>query len=624
MDLIVDSRDQKFVLYEMLGIQELLKTEKFADFDQEMFEMTLDLTKQICEEHILGCYQEVDSEGGAKFDGGKVTIPKQYHNVHKVMNEAGLFTMAIDPESGGQGMPYSIAMAANEYYAFHMGFMLYPEATVGAAHLIDNFGTEEQKRKYMDKMYTQQWGGTMCLTEADAGSDVGALKTKAVRQPDGTFKISGSKIFITSGENDLFENMVHPVLARIEGDPAGTKGISIFIVPKYRVNDDGSLGEFNDVACTGIEHKMGLKGSATCSMSFGDNGNCIGELLGEERKGMKIMFQMMNEARLGMGLQGVSTASVSYLHALQYCKERVQGTNIKDMMNPDAKSVPIIQHPDVRRMLMWMKSHTEGLRALVYLCALCLDKAHASSGEEVDKWHGIMEFLIPVCKAYGTDLGFKVTELGIQCFGGYGYCNDYPMHQFMRDIKIASLYEGTNGIQSLDLVARKLGAKKGAVFMNYLAEMNKTYDTYKGDERLADMAKDVKEYIDIMAGMGMYFANCGKEGKFMVPIVNAYPFLNLVGCVSLAWLHLWMAGVAEEKLQAIYKAKGIDPADKKAIKELPNEDKEVAFYQGKVFGAEYYIKSILPAAKSLAEGIKKEDMSILKINDASFACGENL
>ena len=350
MDRIVDSRDQKFVLYELLGVQDLFKTEQFKDFDQEMFDMTLDLTKQICEEHVLGCYQEVDSEGGAKFDKGKVAIPKQYHNVHKIMTDAGLFHMGISQESGGQGMPYVICMASYEYYSFHMGFMLYPEATTGAAHLIDVFGTDRQKKLYMEKMYAQEWGGTMCLTEADAGSDVGALKTKAVRQPDGTFKISGNKIFITSGENDLFKNMVHPVLARIEGDPAGTKGISIFLVPKYRVKEDGSMGEFNDVHCTGIEHKMGLKGSATCSMSFGDNGDCIGELLGEERKGIAIMFQMMNEARLGMGLQGSSTSSVSYLHALAYAKERIQGKNIKDMMNPDAPNVPIIQHPDVRRM----------------------------------------------------------------------------------------------------------------------------------------------------------------------------------------------------------------------------------------------------------------------------------
>ncbi len=624
MDRIVDSRDQKFVLYEMLNVTELCKTDMFSDFDQEMFDMTLDLTKQICEEHVLGCYQEVDREGGAKFDNGKVTIPKQYHELHKIMNEAGLFTMGVSKDAGGQGFPYTICLASYEYYSFHMGFMLYPEATTGAAHLIEVFGTERQKRLYMDKMYAQKWGGTMCLTEPDAGSDVGNLKTKAVRQPDGTYKIYGNKIFITSGENDLFENMVHPVLARIEGDPAGTKGISIFIVPKYRVNEDGSLGEFNDVHCTGIEHKMGLKGSATCSMSFGDNGNCIGELLGEERKGMAIMFQMMNEARLGMGLQGVSTSSVSYLHALAYCKERIQGKNIKDMMNPDAPNVPIIQHPDVRRMLMWMKTHTEGLRALVYLCAFCLDKAHASSGEEVDKWKGIMEFLIPVCKAYGTDMGFRVTELGIQCFGGYGYCNDYPMNQFMRDLKIASLYEGTNGIQALDLVGRKLGMQKGAVFMNYLSEMNKTYETYKNDPRLADMSKIVKEYIDLLAGMGMYFASCTKEGKFMIPIANAVPFLHLVGNVSLAWMHLWMAGIAQHKLEEIYKAKGISADDKKAIRELPAEDKEAAFYQGKVYGAEYYINNVLPMAKSYAEAIRKEDMSIMKIHDASFACGENL
>ncbi len=621
MDKIVDKRDQDFVLYEMLKVDELTKTEKYQEYDQEMFDMAVSLAKDISEEHVLGCYQEVDKEG-VKFDNGEVYVPQQYKDLHKIMNDSGLFTMGISQESGGQGFPYTIDMASKEYYTFHMGFFLYPEPAIGAAHLIDVFGTEEQKRKYMDKMYAGVWGGDMVLTEPDAGSDVGALKTTAERMPDGRFKIKGSKIFITAGENDMFENIVHPVLARIEGDPEGTKGISIFLVSKYHINEDGSLGEKNDAVCTGIEHKMGLKGSATCSMSFGDNNECYGELLGEERKGMKIMFQMMNEARLGMGLQGLSTASASYMHALQYAKDRVQGKHIKDMMNPEAKSVAIIKHPDVRRMLMNMKTTVEGLRGMVYYCAHALDKSHALEGEEADKWKNLLELLVPIVKSYGTDEGFRVTELGIQIFGGYGYCQDYPMEQFMRDLKIASLYEGTNGIQALDLVGRKLGAKKGAVLMSLLAEMNATFEKYKETEGLQATAAAVKENIDLLAGMAMYFAQCGKEGKFMVPISGAFPFLNMMGDILLGWFHLWMAGVASEKLADIYSQKGVDTSDKKALKALSADDKEVAFYQGKMMGASYYAMNILPRAKGLAASIKAEDMSMMHIHDASFACGE--
>ncbi|HQO02740.1 MAG TPA: acyl-CoA dehydrogenase [Spirochaetota bacterium] len=618
MGLIVDRRDQDFILYEMLKIQDLFETEKFSELSKDVFDMTFDLMQQICEEEGLPAYTEGDRVG-AKFEDGKVFMPECYKKLHKVMNDSGLFTMAVSPEEGGQGFPYVVDIAAREYYAFNMGFTLYPEAAVGAAHLIDVHGTEAQKRKYMDKMYAGEWGGTMVLTEPDAGSDVGALKTKAVKQPDGSYRISGQKIFISSGDNDLFTNVVHPVLARIEGDPAGTKGISIFLVPKFMVNDDGSLGARNDVHVTGIEHKMGLKGSATCSMSFGDNGNCYGELLGEERQGMKIMFQMMNEARIGMGLQGASTASVAYLHGLNYAKDRVQSTSIKDMMNPDAKPVAIINHPDVRRMLIWMKSHVEAMRALVYLCAYAIDRKEASEGEEAEKWHGIMELLVPITKAYNTDMGFRVTELAIQIYGGYGFCQDYPVEQFMRDMKIASLYEGTNGIQSLDLVGRKMNAKKGANFINFLGEMNKTLADYKDIETLSDISKDVLDSVNLLGEMGMYFVQCGKEGKFMVPIANSYPFLNLMGNITLGWLLFWQAGIASRKLEEIYKENGVDVSDKKAVRAFISEHKDAAFYDGKIHSARYYAKHVLPQAKSLAESIKSEDLTCLKISDESFA-----
>lgn len=618
MSLITDRRDQDFVLYEMLKIQELFDTPKFSDYSRDMFEMTLDLAQTIGEEEMLPRYMQGDREG-ARLENGQAKVPACFHELQKIIVEGGWFTIAESTDVGGQGFPYVVATAAQENFIFHMGFYMYGGAGIGAAHLIQEFGSEKQKRKYMDKMFESRWGGTMVLTEPEAGSDVGNLKAKAVRQSDGSFRIFGSKIFISGGDSDLFENIVHPVLARTEGDPPGTAGISIFLVPKYLVNDDGTLGRRNDYTVTGIEHKMGLKGNATCAMSFGDNGECYGELLGEERQGMKIMFNMMNEERINMGLQGLGTSSAAYLHALNYAKERLQGADLANMQNPSAPRVPIIRHPDVRRMLLWMKSHVEGMRALVYLCALAIDRKHASEGEEAAKWHGIMELIVPITKAFCTDIGFKITELAVQVYGGYGYCQDYPVEQFMRDLKIGSIYEGTNGIQALDLVGRKLSQKKGANFMNFLGEMNKTIAEYKNLEGLTDLAADVEKSAGLLADMGMFFFQCGKEGKFMVPIVHAYPFLMLMGKIITGWLLLWQAGIARQKLNALFAEHGIDSSDKKALKEFLAQSRDGAFYQGKLHTARFYIINVLPEVYATAQSIKSGDLTPLAIMDESFA-----
>jgi alkylation response protein AidB-like acyl-CoA dehydrogenase len=618
MSRIIDRRDQQFVLFEMLGVQDLFATEKYREFSRETFDMMLEMAQKISEEEVLPRYMEGDREG-ARLVNGEAKVPRCYHDLQKVMVEGGWFTMSAPPDAGGQGLPYIIEKAVQEHFIFNMAYYMYSGAGIGAAQLIEKYGTEEQKRKYMYKMFSCEWGGTMVLTEPEAGSDVGALKTKAVRQPDGSFRIFGSKIFISGGDHDLVTNIVHPVLARIEGDPAGTAGISIFLVPKYLVNADGTTGRRNDYSITGIEHKMGLKGNATCAMSFGDNGDCYAELLGEERQGMKIMFNMMNEERINMGVQGVGTASAAYLHALNYAKERVQGKALKDMANPDAASVPIIKHADVRRMLLWMKSHVEGMRALVYLCAYAIDRKHSFEGGEADKWHGIMELLVPITKAYCTDMGFRVTEQAIQCYGGYGFCQDYPVEQFMRDLKIGSIYEGTNGIQSLDLVGRKLGQRKGKDFMNFLGEMGATVARYGGAPELAGLAKEVQDAVNLLAEMGMYFAQCGKEGKFMVPVGNAYPFLMLMGTVSMAWLLFWQAGIAQEKLSAVLKEAGVDAADGKAVRAFLREHRDGAFYQGKIIAAEYYISHMLPEAHARAKAIKSENLGFISILDESFA-----
>jgi alkylation response protein AidB-like acyl-CoA dehydrogenase len=407
-NLILDEHDQNFVLFEMLQIDKLCELERYTDFSKDMFEMILTEAQKFAVDVIFPTLAESDKEG-CKLEGGQVHVPKCFQRAYKLFCEAGWNAMSMPAEHGGQGLPFIMRIAAHDWFVHNFAFCSYPGLAEGAAHLIENYATQEQKKKYMPKMITGQWGGSMCLTEPGAGTDVGNLSTKAIRQPDGTFKIQGTKMFITGGDQDLTENIIHPVLARIEGDSAGTKGISIFIVPKFLVNEDGSLGRRNDFEIAKIEEKMGIHGSATCVMNFGDSNNCYAELLGGEREGMKIMFQLMNEARIATGLQGLTSASIAYLHALQYTKERLQGSSLLEFKNPDAPRVAIIAHPDVRRMLLWMKSNVEGMRALMYYATICGDKAASIKDPvEAEKWLGIMEILTPIIKAYCTDIGFKI------------------------------------------------------------------------------------------------------------------------------------------------------------------------------------------------------------------------
>jgi len=617
-NLILDERDQQFILYEMLNVEKLCDYEKYADFSQDMFDMILTEAQKIAVEEILPTLADGDKVGCTLVDG-KVSVPESYHRAFRLFREGGWIGMSFPPEEGGQGLPESVKTAAIDWFYHNFAFVAYPFATEGAAHLIMTYGTEEQKRKYMDKMVQGIWGGTMALTEPNAGSDLCNMSTKAIRQPDGTFRIQGTKIFITGGDHDLVENIVHPVLARIEGDPAGTKGISIFLVPKYLVNEDGSLGKRNDYEIANIEHKMGIKGSATCLINFGDHGECYAELLGEERQGMKIMFQMMNEARLAVGMQGLASASIAYLHALQYTKERLQGSSLMEFKNPEAPRVPIIQHPDVRRMLLWMKSSVDSLRALAYFTAYCFDMEKVVQDEvEKDKWLGYAEILTPIVKAYSSDIGFRVTETAMQCYGGYGFCCEYPIEQFLRDEKIASIYEGANGIQALDLIGRKLGMKKGAYFMNLLSEMNNTIAKYKDLNGVKDFAGDVQNAVNKLAEMGLYLATCGKQGKFLVPINNAYPFLMMMGKVVSGWFLLWEAGVAQQKLDELAKAQGVDQGDAAAWAQFVKGNKNAAFYTGKIYSAKFFAKNVLPEVDAAATAIKNEDMSILEIPEESF------
>lgn len=615
---LVSNRDQQFVLFELLDMEKVFATERFADYSRDIFLMMQNEAEKTAVNLILPTYHEGDKEG-CTFENGQVKVPHSFHEVYKKHVAGGWLCPHRSPEVGGQGMPMAMMTAYSEFFcAANFAFTMYPGLTNGAAGLIEDFGTEEQKNRYMYKMYAGEWAGTMCLTEPGAGSDVGALKASAKRLPDGSYSITGTKCFISCGDHDLTENIIHPVLARIEGDPPGTSGISIFIVPKYRVNEDGSVGEFNEVVTGNIEHKMGIKASATCTLNFGENGNCIGELLGKEREGLKIMFHMMNHARLEVGMQGLAHASAAYEHALQYAKERIQGAPIWEMNNPAAKAVPIIQHPDIRRKLLSMKAYVEGMRALNYFTAFCMDMTEVTEDKaEKEKWNGYVELLTPVCKAYSSDTGLTVCSLAIDIYGGYGYCSEYPVEQYLRDCRIAPIYEGTNGIQALDLVGRKLAQRKGMNAMNLFGDINATVAEAKKYPDLAKNAAFLEEANNALVELTMHFAGLAKSAGFLLPILNATPYMQLFGDVVLGHFLLKSAGIAQERLNEIYISSGAEDSIAKK-RALVHENAEVAFYQGKIASAGFFAVDVLTSVKARCEAIKIGGKIPIEIADECF------
>lgn len=615
---LVNSRDQQFLLFEQFNIQDFLGKEPYEEYSKDIALMIQSEAEKMAINTILPTFSQGDREGCHLDETGQVRVPKCFHEAYRKFCEGGWLAMVRSPEYGGQGMPFTVAIACSEYFAAaNFSFLMYAGLTSGAAHLIELYGTEEMKNKYLYKMYSGQWGGTMCLTEPWAGTDVGALRTTAKRLPDGKYLISGTKCFISAGDHDLTENIIHTVLARIEGDLPGTAGISIFVVPKIRVNEDGSLGEPNDVKTGNVEHKMGIKGSATCTLIFGEDGNCIGELLGREREGMKIMFNLMNEARLEVGLQSLGHASASYEQAARYAKERIQSIPIWEMKNPDAKPVPIIMHPDVRRDLLWMKPYVEGIRALNYFAAYSLDKVRTSkSADEKAKYQGFADLLIPICKAYSSDMACLVTSKAIDVHGGYGYCQEYPVEQHMRDVKIATIYEGTNGIQALDLVGRKLGQNKGQNVMNIAAEIQSTINKTKTIPALEKYASKLEEAYWAFADLTMTFANFGKSSSFLIPILYASPYLELFGDLLVGHFLLWGAEIAYRKLETIYEAEGADTIGKRRA--LVHRNTDVAFYEGKIAAAKFFATEVLTTVKARCEAIKMGEKIPMELAIESF------
>jgi len=598
--LLVDKRDQLFILNEMLEVDKLCNFPKFSDHSG--FDMVLTEAHRFAKAEFYPTAQVGDQEG-CVYDPKTHTVkfPECYKKPYEQFREGGWLAMCDSPDVGGDGFPMTIGTAVSEIF-YAGGFYIYGAAELShaGAKVLEKYGTDTQKDLYMTRLFSGEWMGTMCLTEPDAGSDVGAVQTMAIPEADGTYSISGTKIFITAGDHDLTENIIHMVLARIEGDPPGTKGLSLFIVPKHLTDETGKIVEHNHVACMGIEHKMGLHGLATCTIAYGEGGKCIGYLLGERGKGIVEMFNMMNEQRLLVGLQGLSYSSSAFLHALDYARNRKQGLSVYP--EKQTGTVSIIEHPDVKRMLLTMKATVEGCRALAYYTSLCIDYADVTEGEESAQWQGLVELLIPILKAYLTDNAWDVTAMAIQCAGGYGYCSDYPFERLARDCKVTTLYEGTNGIQAMDLMFRKLIGNKGSNFAELMQRIDQTLQVACSSDDLRPYGNTVKEVKDSLEKVAGQMLKQAETGNNLPLYAKASPFLEAMGDVILGWLHLWQLTIAYPRLQA-----------------LENKKKDGAFYYGKVTGAQFFIDTLLRRTKGKIEELKSDADPVINIFDKSFS-----
>jgi alkylation response protein AidB-like acyl-CoA dehydrogenase len=597
---LADRRDVDFNLYELFEVEETCKLEPYKDLNKKILNLIVTEARNFSIKEMLPAYADGDRIG-PQFDNGEVCMPESFKRVYRLGRENQWTSPSAPEQYGGQGLPHIIAAAIREYLmAANWPLASFLSMGNGTARMIALYGSQEQKATYLENLYTAKWGGTMLLTESDAGTDLGALTTTAVKNPDGTYQLTGNKIFITNGEHDLAENIIHPVLARIEGDPAGTKGISIFIVPKYLVNPDGSLGPRNDIVCTGIEEKHGIHGSATCSMAMGGKGACTGFLLGETCQGMKIMFNMMNGARLSTGAQALAYASHNYLCALDYARQRIQGRDLLDFANPEAPSVPILNHPDVRRNLLWMKAYTEGLRSLIYYSWQLIDLSiNAAAPQEREEAADFLELLTPIVKAYGSDRGYEVCYQAMQVFGGAGYTRDYPVEAITRDCKITSIFEGANGIQAMDLLGRKLGHKKGATFMHFMEKVKALIVRARELDELVPLANRLGAGLERLAEVAIKTGQRARSEEIKVAFAHSVPFMEAMGDVVMAWMHLWRAVVALPKIESARK-------------------KDKAFYIGQVKTATFFINTILPVTMGKLDVIDAGDATAIDIPDAGY------
>ncbi|WP_379063195.1 acyl-CoA dehydrogenase C-terminal domain-containing protein [Mesorhizobium sp. UC22_110] len=566
-------RDTLFVLNEVLGFERYSNLPGFADASGDVLEAILAEGAKLAENVIQPTNRTGDMEGCVRHDDGSVTTPKGFKEAYRQYCEGGWMGLAAPAEFGGQGLPYAVHTAVAEYMvSANLALLMYPGLTQGAIAAILTHGTDEQKTAFAPKLIEGVWTGTMNLTEPHCGTDLGLLRTKAVPNGDGTYRISGQKIFISAGEHDMSDNIIHLVLARIEGAPEGVKGISLFIVPKFKLDADGNPGERNAASCGSIEEKMGIHGNSTCVMNYDE---AEGVLLGEANGGLKAMFTMMNEARLGVGLQGLAQSEVAYQNAVAYAKERLQGRSISGAKSPDKKADPIIVHPDIRRNLMTMRAFNEAGRAFTLWTALKSDIAHRS-GDDADRQAADdhMGLMTPVVKGVLTDKGFEHAVMAQQVFGGHGYIEEHGMSQFVRDARIAMIYEGANGIQALDLVGRKLGANGGRAIQAFFKEVGEFCEENRSDEKLAPFTKALKKGLNDLQAATMWLMQNGMKNPDNAGAAST-DYLHLFGLVTLGYMWGQMAKTAQAKL-----AEGANGSS--------------SFYDNKLVTARYYMDRIMP------------------------------
>ena len=598
-----DLRDLRFVLFEQFAITDLVGKPPFQDWGVEEIDAVLGEVYEFAQRTLGACNGTGDAVG-CRLENGKVITPPGFKEAWRAVYQAGWRSLSVDPKFGGQGGPFTLHALAEELMCgANTSFNMYPALTQGAAELIATFGTPAQIDRYCHKLHDGTWAGTMCLTEAHAGSDVGASTTRATPVGDGTYKITGTKIFISGGAQDFTDNIIHTVLARTPDAPPGTKGLSLFIVPNVRVD-----GTPNDVTVGSIEHKMGIKASSTCVLNFGEADGCIGELVGtDEQKGMSQMFHLMNFARIGVGIAGLGVASTSYLNALEYARERKQGPSIKAWKDATAPRVPIIEHPDVRRMLIDMKAKVEGIRALAVKLTMHLDRktvieAAGGDKDEAEYHQGQVDLLVPLLKSYASDQAFQIAATAIQTYGGAGYLRDHPVEQYCRDSKIFSIYEGTNHIQALDLVGRKLMQRGGMNVQAFTKDVQGFIAKHKEHPTMKDGVAALAQALEALTAAGGRFMAWFGGGKMeMVPLA-ANRFLDMMAETVIGWLLLDAAVIAHA-----------------AQDKLPADHPDRTFYAGKRFAAQYFAANILPTVAAKAQLIAREDRSPIDMPLGAFA-----
>lgn len=588
----VPLKDMSFLLYDVFKTEELWqKLPKLAEHvDRETADAILQECAKIAEQEIAPLSRQGD-ETGVSFNNGEVTTAPGYQQAFNTYAEGGWTALGGDPDYGGMGMPKMITSLHEEMLcSADISFSLYPGLTAGAGLSLAKHGSDALKQRYLTRMYAGEWAASMCLTEAHAGSDLGMIRTKAIPQADGSYRITGNKIFITGGEHDLTENIVHLVLAKLPDAPAGPRGISLFLVPKRKVNEDETSGANNGVSCGSIEHKMGIHASATCVMNFDD---AEGYLVGEINKGLTCMFTMMNFERIGVGIQGLGAGVRSYQNALEYAKDRIQGRSLTGAKNSEKEADSIMVHGDVRRMLMNMKALNEGSRALSTYIAMQLDIATYGEAEQQQKGEQLAALMTPLAKAFFTDLGFETTVNGQQIFGGHGYIREWGQEQLVRDARIAQIYEGTNGIQAMDLLVRKVASSKGQLMQVFLDEVNTYIQTTTSDamsEFISPLAGAVTDLQDLTQDL---LSKAEQDANELGSSANDY--LHVFGYTAMAYI--W-ARMAEEAMQKI--SSGDD------------------FYQSKIHTARYYFSRLLPRTASLIATAKSGCQTMFAIDEALF------